>query len=246
MDRIKKILATEEGRIFYVRNINQDFHTQYGFIKKADLKKKDGSKLHSNMKKTFYIFSPSFIDCYKKIKRAPQIIPSKDVASIIAETGISKKSVVVDAGTGSGALACFLANYAKKVASYEIREDFLKVAAENARFLRLKNVEIKHRDVYQGIDERDVDLIVLDLPEPWKVLKHTEKALKTGGFLASYSPTIPQVMDFVNALKQYKNFIHLKTIEIIERQWEVDDRKVRPKSQAIGHSGFVTFCRKIQ
>ena len=44
---------------------------------------------------------------------------------------------------------------------------------------------------------------------------------------------------------QDKNFIHLKTIEIIEREWDVQGRKVRPKSQPIGHSGFLTFVRKI-
>ena len=42
-----------------------------------------------------------------------------------------------------------------------------------------------------------------------------------------------------------KDFAYIKTSEIIEREWDVDDRKVRPRSQAIGHSGFITFARKI-
>ena len=86
-------------------------------------------------------------------------------------------------------------------------------------------------------------MVVLDLPEPWKALESAEKSLKAGGFLVSYSPTIPQVMDFVNTLDE--SFAYLKTSEIIEREWEVKERKVRPRSQAIGHSGFITFARKL-
>ena len=50
-------------------------------------------------------------------------------------------------------------------------------------------------------------------------------------------------MDFVNTLDE--SFAYLKTSEIIEREWEVKERKVRPRSQAIGHSGFITFARKL-
>ena len=73
----------------------------------------------------------------------------------------------------------------------------------------------------------------------------TEKALKIGGFLVSYSPSVPQVMDFVNIISKNKEFLILKTIEVIERKWEVDERKVRPVSQSIGHSGFLTFVRRV-
>ena len=85
----------------------------------------------------------------------------------------------------------------------------------------------------------------MDLPEPWKALGSAEKALKAGGFLVSYSPSVPQVMDFVGKVRVNKNFAYLKTSEIIEREWEVEERKVRPRSQAIGHSGFVSFVRRI-
>ncbi|MCX6710250.1 MAG: methyltransferase domain-containing protein [Candidatus Woesearchaeota archaeon] len=245
MESVKKILVSEEGRTFYIRDISQDFHTQFGFIKSKDLKKKDGSVVVSNTSQKFHIYSPSFIDSYRRIKRGPQIIPAKDVAAIIAETGLGNKSVIVDAGTGSGALACFLANYAKKVVSYELREDFFKIASENVKMLGLKNVELKNKDVYLGIDEKNADIIVFDLPEPWLGIKNAEKALKIGGYLVSYSPTVPQIMDFASEISKHKCFSHIKTIEIMERRWDVLERKVRPKSQEIGHSGFLSFYRKI-
>ena len=246
MDKIKKILITKQGKKFYVRDMDKDFHTQYGFVKKEDLKKiKDETVLKTNTHKEFAIFSPFFADLYRKIKRDAQIIPLKDVGLIIAETGINKNSKIIDAGSGSGALAFFLAHLCKEVVTYEIREDFIEIVKKNIEFLGLKNIKIKNKDVYSGIDEKDIDLVVLDLPEPWKAITNAKKALKVGGFLVSYSPSIPQTMDFVNEIHKNTNFVHVKTSEIIEREWEVEERKVRPKSRGIGHSGFISFCRRI-
>jgi len=242
----EKILMNKQGKKFLVRNFDNDLHTQFGFFKKDILKKsKSGSRVLSNTKHAFTIFDAYFIDMYKKIKRGAQIIPLKDIGLIVAETGINRGSKVIDAGSGSGALACFLANLVKEVTTYEIRDDFIKIVNNNINFLNLKNVKIKKKDIYDKIYEKDVDLIILDLPEPWKVLKGAEKALKPGGFLVSYSPTIPQVMDFVDNFKENKKFAYIKTSEIIERTWEIEGRKVRPRSQAIGHSGFITFVRRI-
>ena len=239
-----KVLMNKLGKRFLVKDTDKDMHTQFGYFKKEDLKAKNG-RIKTNTGKEFAIFSPFFIDLYKKIKRDAQIIPLKDIGLIVSETGVNNKSKVVDAGAGSGALACFLANIAKEVTTYEIREDFIKIVESNIKFLSLKNIKIKNKNIYDGIDEKNVDLITLDLPEPWKALESADKSLKAGGFLVSYSPTIPQVMDFVNYLRKNENFAYLKTSEIIEREWEVEERKVRPRSQAIGHSGFLSFARKI-
>lgn len=244
---IRKILIADDGRKFYVRNLTMDYHTQFGFVAKAALAKaKPGDVVKTNTGKEFAVFEPSFLDSYYKIKRAPQIIPLKDIAAIIATTAIGKGSVIVDAGTGSGALALFLANIAKKVITYELREDFAKVAQENITTLQLKNIILKNKDVYQGIDEKNVDVVTFDLPEPWKAIETAAKALKIGGFIVSYSPSIPQVSDFVTAAAKIKGLVHLKTSEIIEREWDVNERIIRPKSQPIGHSGFLTFIRKIR
>ncbi|MBD3309869.1 methyltransferase domain-containing protein [Candidatus Woesearchaeota archaeon] len=246
MEQIKKVLITKHGRKFYAKDLDKDLHTQFGYVKSADLRKaKDGSVVKSNTNYEFLIMTPSFIDIFRKIRRCPQIIPTKDVGLIIAETGINNKSRVLDAGTGSGALACMLANVAKEVFSYEVREDFFRIAEENLEFLGLKNVRLRNRDVYESISEKNIDLVVLDLPEPWKAVSHAEDALKVGGFLVNYSPTIPQVMDFRQSLDK-KGLIHLKTVEVSEREWELEGRKVRPRSKEIGHSGFLTFCRKIR
>ena len=243
---IKKVLITGQNRKFYAKNLEEDLHTQFGFIKKEDLNAaKDGDLLKSNKNKEFFVFSPSFIDLYKKIKRDAQIIPLKDVGFIIAETGINKESRILDAGAGSGALSCFLASIAKEVVTYEIREDFIDIVSKNIEFLGLTNLKIKNKNIYEGIEEKEMDIITLDVPEPWNAVENCAKALKPGGFIVSYSPSVPQVADLVSSIKKNENFVYIKTVEISEREWEVDERKVRPKSQGIGHSGFLSFARKV-
>ncbi|MBR9690332.1 methyltransferase domain-containing protein [Candidatus Woesearchaeota archaeon] len=242
---MEKILITKDGKKFYAKDSTKDVHTQYGFVKSESLTSKDGSILKTNTGKEVSIFSPKFIDFYEKIKRGAQIIPLKDVGQIITFTGLCSDWKIIDGGSGSGALACFLANLVPngKVFTYDIREDHLKTAQKNIDYLGLKNVKAQLQNVYKTIPEKNADLITLDLPEPWEAAKNAKKALKVGGFLVAYTPTTSQLADFVNKLPE--GMVHLKSIEIIEREWEVKDRKVRPKTASIGHSGFLTFVRRI-
>ena len=242
---IGKEITVSKPRYYYVEDASKDYHTSEGIITKKDLKKKDGSVVKTSMNKEFVIFSSDFTDDFRKIKRIPQIIPLKDIGVIIAEAGISKSSKIVDAGTGSGAVACIFGHIAKEVTSYDIKKEHVDIAKQNAKMLGLKNVKIKNKDIYRDVDEKDVDLVMLDLPEPWNAIRSAENALRVGGYVVSYSHTIPQVMDFVNTISKNPKFFIIKTIEIIERKWDVYQRKVRPKSTGIGHSGFLTFVRRI-
>jgi tRNA (adenine57-N1/adenine58-N1)-methyltransferase catalytic subunit len=240
-----KLLIKNSEKMIFVKDPTKDIHTQYGYIKAEDMKK-SGVVLKTNKDVEMTLIDAEFLDKLSKIKRGAQIIPLKDIGTIMMETGIGKESIVVDAGAGSGSMALCLANIAKKVYTYEIRQDHFDIVKANIEFMGMKNIELKLKSIYDGIDEKDVDMINLDVPEPWEAIKSAVIALKVGGYISSYSPTIPQVMDFVEALKNQKEFIYIKTIEIIEREWDVNQRKVRPRTQAIGHSGFITFARKIQ
>jgi len=239
-----KALMTDNGKLFLHKS--GDMHTQYGFVKAEIIENsKPGTVVKTNTGSEMTVLEAGFLDLYKKMKRGAQIIPLKDIGKIIAETGMSKKSVVLDAGSGSGAVCCFAANIAKKVYTYEIRDDFAGIVKKNIDFLGLKNVVMRKKDIYDGISEKNIDIMILDLPEPWKVIPHALKAVKVGGYIVSYSPTIPQVSDFVEEVRRTKGFVHLKTTETIEREWDIEGRKIRPKSQPIGHSGFMSFVRRI-
>src|SRR3989344_3372236 len=103
-----KILITAENRKFIVRDEEKDLHTNFGMVSSADIKKaKPGDIIKSNTGHEFSVSEASFIDLYRKIKRIAQIIPQKDVGLIITEAGLNKDSVIIEAGSGSGALGCF-------------------------------------------------------------------------------------------------------------------------------------------
>ncbi len=259
---IKKILIKKERKEFvkdlkrevivqrpekhFITDTNKEYHTKYGIIKKEFLKKKPGSKTKLGNQE-FSILNPSFIDIYRRIERSAQIIPLKDIGSIITFTGITKDSTIVDSGSGSGGLSLFLANIAKKVTTYDIKKENTELVQKNIKFLDLKNITAKTADIYRDKDIKDknIDILTLDVPEPWRAIKTAEKILKVGGFIAMYSPCIPPLQEFIHEIRKNNNFMYIKTIEIIERDWEFNGRIIRPKSQQIGHSGFLTFVRKI-
>ncbi|MBR9692022.1 methyltransferase domain-containing protein [Candidatus Woesearchaeota archaeon] len=242
---LNKEISLIKMKKFYVDDLTKDFSTQYGVVTKADLKKKSGSVVKSSMGKEFIVMNADFLDEYKRIKRTSQIMTLKDIGYIIAQTGVNKNSKIVDAGTGCGGNAIYLAHLCKEVVSYDINPENVKVAKENIKKLGLKNVKIKEKSVFAGIDEKDVDLIVLDLAAPWNAIKSVEKSLRVGGYVVIYSPQITQTTDFVNAIKSNKNFIYEKTIELMERSWKIDGRIARPRSEGIGHTAFLSFVRRV-
>ncbi len=241
--KIKKILETKKGELYFVKDLDKDFHTKFGVIKADDIKKaKDGSIVKSDHNEECAVYSPLFIDQYRKINRLAQIPLLKDIGFIIAELGLGKDSVVIEGGSGSGGIACFLANIVKKIYSFEIKQENIDVVKKNIENLNIKNIELINKSMYGDLGVKDADAVILDLPEPWNAATPAKNALKTGGFLVSYSPNLTSVHEFVNKLT---DFSLIKTVEIIEQLWDVQDRKIKPKSEKI-HSGFITIARKIQ
>lgn len=241
----QKALLSKNGEKYFVKDASKDYHCEHGFFTSADLGKKAGSMVKTNLGKEFSVINAGFTDRFERIKRNAQIVSLKEIGLIVAETGLDKDSVVVDAGAGSGALCCFLAHLCKEVITYDVRDDFIEIVKKNKESLGLKNLTIKKGDVYETIDESGADVVTLDVPEPWKALRPAAGALKAGGFIVSYSVTAPQMADFVNALHADEHFVHVKTIELIQREWEADGRKVRPKTTQVVHTGFLSFGRKV-
>ncbi len=231
-----------KGKQYLVRDLNKDFETTYGTIKKTDLKKNGIVK--SSTGKEFILVEAGFSDLFKKLRKLPQAMNLKDLGIIAAETGINKDSVVVDAGTGSGHAACFLANICKQVYTYELKDENIDVAKENAKTLGLKNITFHNTSLYDGIKEKNVDLIVLDLPNPVKVIDHAIKSLKTGGNIVIYSLCLQPLEEFISEAQNKKDLLCSKTIELIERKWKIG-KITRPDNIEIGHTGFLTFVKKI-
>lgn len=182
-------------------------------------------------------------EIYRKMKRGPQVILPKDIGIIIAYSGIGKESICVDAGTGSGWLSASLARIAKEVYSYETRPEFIAIAEKNKAMLSLDNLTIKNKDVLKRIDEKDVDLVTLDMPNSEKALKNAYKALRTGGTVFGYLPHTEQVSKFVTQLNKL-GFAEAHTVEVIVRDMLVREEGVRPSTKGIWHTAYLTFARK--
>ncbi len=187
----------------------------------------------------------NLLDILKKLKRLPQIVTPKDASLILGYTGISPNSLVIDAGAGSGFLSIFLAYYCRegKVITYEKRSDFARVVRENVKLSGLKNIVVKEKDILEGIEEKNVDLITLDMKGAEKVVKNAFQILKPGGWLVVYSPYIEQVILVRNEMERL-DFNKIKTVENIVREWRVG-RHTLPEVSGVMHTGWLTFARKI-
>jgi tRNA (adenine57-N1/adenine58-N1)-methyltransferase len=132
------------------------------------------------------------------------------------------------------------------VTGYEIREDFAKRARQNVEGFLGTDVplDIEIRDVYEGIGVDDLDRILLDLPEPWRVVKHAEQALHAGGILLAYLPTIGQVARLREELED-SGFGMAQTLEVLHRTWHVEGQSVRPDHRMVAHTGFLTHARLL-
>ena len=242
-------MIDELGRKYLVRATRKPIHTDLGVVDLGSaIGIPFGDKLKSHMGREFTVLQPRMSDILQKIRRLPQIVLPKDAAQIVAYTGVGPGDRVVDGGTGSGSLAIFLGNLVKpggRVVSYEVREDFARVAMENVRMAGLeKIIEIKLKDICEGIEEEDLDLVTLDIPTPEKVLPHAEVALKPGGYLAAFTPCIEHVQRLYSEFPAYK-FTNLKTIECLVREFEVKPGATRPKTRMVAHTGYLTFARRV-
>ncbi|MGC9345674.1 MAG: tRNA (adenine-N1)-methyltransferase, partial [Candidatus Bathyarchaeales archaeon] len=219
-----------------------------GFIKFDDLIGKEyGSRILSSLGVEFVALKPLLRDYIMKSVRKTQITYPKDIALMVMFSGIGPGSRIVEAGTGTGALTTALAHYVKpdgRVYSYEIREEFLKTAKKNLKRAGLIDfVELKNNDITAGIDESDVDAVILDLATPWLVIPYAYAALKPCGTIVSFSPTIDQVVKTVEALKE-NDFVDIETVECLMRRMQTERGKTRPQTLMTGHTGYTTFARK--
>lgn len=202
--------------------------------------------VYGNTGRRFLVVRPTFGDVIRKMPRGAQVIYPKDLGAIIMAADVGPGMRVLEAGVGSGALSMALLRAGADVVGYEIRDDFAHRAETNVSewIGEAAPYRVERRDIYEGIDEQDLDRILLDLPEPWQVLPHARTALHPGGILFSYLPSILQVSRLRDNLA-YFGFGMAHTFEVLHRGWYVEDRAVRPDHRMVAHTGFLTTARLL-
>ena len=200
---------------------------------------------------TLLAVRPSLGDFVRQMPRGPQIIYPKDLGNIVNFADIFPGATVVEGGLGSGALTSALlraVGNTGKVINYEIDEAVLPKAMRNIERVTpdISNLEVKIGDIYQGIDERDIDRVVLDVPEPWQAISGIGDSLVMGGIMLSFVPTILHVQKLVMALEEDGRFQMIESLETLLRTWHVTERSVRPDHRMIAHSGFLTTAVRCE
>ncbi len=224
-------------------------HTHKGTIDVGSLIGEDWGITTETSKGTLVeVHRPTLVDIVEKLGRSTQIIYPKDSGFILLKSGIKPGDKVVEIGTGSGALTLVLATFLGpegKVYSYDIRESSIKMAKRNLDKLQLSNVELKLKDAKEGIDENDLDAIFMDIPDPWELLSLAYQKLKPNGTFVAFVPSCEQISKVVLTAKSI-GFSLIEIHEILDREFECDERRTRPHPRMIGHTGFIIIGRKIK
>jgi tRNA (adenine57-N1/adenine58-N1)-methyltransferase catalytic subunit len=210
----------------------------------------EGSLVRSSLSDTFLVFRPTLAQLIPNLPRQAQVIYPKDIGSILVWGDILPGCTVVESGVGAGALTVALLRAlgaSGKLVSYELREDFARMARENvARYYgAAENWTLKLGDVAEALEETEVDRVILDLPEPWQVTEKAWGALKAGGILLSYLPTVIQVKTLVDSLRAHGGFAAVESFETLFRYWHVKEMSMRPQHRMVAHTGFITVARRL-
>jgi tRNA (adenine57-N1/adenine58-N1)-methyltransferase len=230
----------------------QAFHSDRGFIPHVALiGQPEGVLVPTSRGARYLALRPTLAEYVLEMPRGAQVIYPKDLAAICLFADIAPGQTVLEAGLGSGALTLALLRAVGptgRVVSYETREEFARRAQRNveARLGPGVPLTVRMQDVYLGIEERGVDRIVLDLPEPWRVVEAAAGALVAGGLLCAYVPTVPQAQRVHEALAGHPSFALAETFETLLRPWNIAGPSVRPAHRMVAHTGFLTLARRVQ
>jgi tRNA (adenine57-N1/adenine58-N1)-methyltransferase catalytic subunit len=248
----ERVLLLDSKRRRYLVTLvdGGEFHSHNGFVPHTDIiGRPEGITVRSTRGSEYRVLRPTLEDVVVEMPRGAQVIYPKDLAPICMLADIGPGIRVFESGVGSGALSMTMLRWGATIVGYEVREDFANRARTNVReFLgeaALIDFRIELRDSYAGIDPGDVgdgfDRVVLDLPEPWQVVPHAERALRAGGILVAYTPQITQAAQTREALKG--KWSDARTIEVLQRSWHIDGQAVRPDHRMVAHTAFLTVAR---
>ena len=240
------LLDRKSRRYMIALDAAETFHSHLGRLQHDQLIGGSvGGWYRTDRGHTLLAVRPTLGDYVRQMPRGPQIIYQKDLGNIVSFADIFPGATVIEGGLGSGALTAALLRAVGpngRVITYEIDEAVLPKAKRNiSRVIPdASNLEIKIGSIYEGIEERNVDRVVLDVPEPWQAVGHIAEALVMGGVMLSFLPTILQVHRLGSALEQDGRYQLVESMETLLRTWHVTERSVRPDHRMVAHSGFLT------
>jgi len=246
------VLLFHTPRKKWLARVTQDkkLHTHLGVIDiSAAIGMEYGSAARTTEGKLIFLIEPTIHDFIMKSERRTQIVYPKDLGYIAARTGLKNGSKVLEVGTGSAALATFMASIVKPeghIYSFDVNPEFMEIARRNLEKAgMLPYVTLHQHDPHQGVDVREADVAIVDLGDPWTVVDQVHDALKGSGAFVAICPTMNQIEKTATELKR-AGYADVDCVELMIRNMEAREGMTRPSMRMIGHTTYLVFARKVQ
>jgi len=233
------------------------FHTHRGVLNHDDIiGGPDGNVVRSGGGTPYVVFRPLLADFTLAAKRGAAVVYPKDAAQIVAFADVFPGARVLEAGAGSGALACWLLRAVGDqgtLVSFERRPDFAEIARQNVEQFfggPPPAWQLIVGEFGPGIDTEDpgladLDRVILDMLAPWDCVDAAAAALTPGGLICCYVATTTQLSRTVEALRGQGSFDEPAAWENLVRGWHVEGLAVRPEHRMVGHTGFLVTARRL-
>ena len=210
----------------------------------------EGSHIKFSTGEIFLVLRPTYAELIPNLPRQAQVIYPKDTGPMLIWGDVFPGATVIEGGIGAGAFTIALLRAVGptgRVISYELREDFARMARDNvaAFFGDAPHWSLRIGDLYQGFEEVQADRMFLDVAEPGRALPAAARALRPGAVLVCYVPTALQLKDTVDALQQSRDFAQVECFETLLRHWQVKGLSVRPLHRMVAHSAFIIVARRL-
>jgi tRNA (adenine57-N1/adenine58-N1)-methyltransferase len=246
------VLLFHTPRKKWLARVTQDkkLHTHLGIIDiSATIGMEYGSAIRTTEGKVIFLVEPTVHDFIMKSERRTQIVYPKDFGYIAARTGLKNGSKVLEIGTGSAALATFMASIVKPeghIYTFDVNAEFMEIAKRNLDKAGMSQyVTLHQHDPHQGVDVREADVAIVDLGDPWTVVDQVHDALKGSGAFVAICPTMNQIEKTATELKR-AGYADIDCVELMIRNIEAREGMTRPSMRMIGHTTYLVFARKVQ
>ncbi len=246
------VLLIDKKNREYLRTLvpGKTLHLRSGnFVMDEIIGLPDASMIDNSGGESFLVLRPTYASLIPHLPRKAQVIYPKDVGIILLWGDIFPGARVLEVGTGPGALTMALLRVIGqngRLYSYELRQEFAEMARANVERFHgpAPQWTLKLADIREGIAERNLDRIIIDLPEPWRLLGEAWEALRPGAVLVAYVPTVLQVKHFVDQAR-VSGFTAVEAMENLLRHWHIEGASIRPEHRMVAHTGFVITARRL-